>query len=181
METCLDVLCFPDIVVEQYMDEYKSFIFKGDSSKDLSADLLSSALYKIAKLCGATYWKCIHVYIRGYDKWTQEEYCINNDTLDIPFKKVNIHDLRNAVHIIFNTSLDKPEGNNKMLSERLYGQEYNLWDYYGAIEIQYLKIIMKRFKPEKKYKRKGIPGKVKLAVMERDDYKCQMCGATVEG
>ena len=57
---------------------------------------------------------------------------------------------------------------------------YSYFDYWNSILIQYVKIVMKRFKPEKKYRRKGLSGKLKLDVMERDDYKCQICGATVE-
>ena len=183
METYpLNSVMYPEeFIVEEY-DEYKSFIFKGNSAKEFSSSSMKHALTTIKKICGATYWKCVHVYIRGFDKVTNEEYCINNDTLDIPFKKINIMDVQNAFAIIFDTLLLEP--NTKNMGDYITTPDetsYNTFDYYTSITILYVKIVMKRFKPEKKRrKRKGIPGRVRIDVMQRDDYKCQMCGATTD-
>lgn len=168
----LNKLLAPDIIVEEYNDEYKSFTYVPDPNEELTSYRLAWRLEDIKKMCGATYWKCVHAYIKGWDSITGEEYCINNDTLDIPFKRITIIDIYNAFNIIFKT----------VLEESTDETPYNMYEYWNSILIHYFKIVMKRFKPDskKKYRRKGIPGKVKLAVMERDNYKCQMCGATVD-
>lgn len=165
----LDSVLETNIIVEEYQ-EYKSFTYSRNFGKDMSASSMENNLRRIKKLCGATYWNCVHVYITGFDKMTNEEYCINNRTLDIPFKNVSIIDVHNAFCIIFDTLLPEPDEDSF----------YTYFDYWNAIVVQYVKIVMKRTKPEKKYRRKPISGKLRLDVMERDDYRCQMCGRTVE-
>ena len=165
----LDSALETNIIVEEYQ-EYKSFTYSRNFNKDMSASSMEFNLQRIKKLCGATYWNCVHVYITGFDKITKEEYCINNHTLDIPFKNVSIIDIDNAFRIIFDTLLPEPDENSP----------YTYFDYWNAIVIQYVKIVMKRTKPEKKSHRKPISGKLRLDVMERDDYRYQMCGRTVE-
>ena len=100
----LDSVLETNIIVEEYQ-EYKSFTYSRNFGKDMSASSMENNLRRIKKLCGATYWNCVHVYITGFDKMTNEEYCINNHTLDIPFKNVSIIDVHNVFCIIFDTLL----------------------------------------------------------------------------
>ena len=165
----LDPILYKGVTVEEY-NEYSVFSYSRNFSEDVSAFSMEYAIRKIKKLCGATYWNCVHVYITGFDKITGEQYCINNHTLDIPFKNASIIDVHNAFCIIFDT----------LLEESIESTPYTHFDYWNAIVIQYFKVIMKRTKPENKSKRKPLSGKTRLDVMERDDYKCQMCGRTVE-
>lgn len=165
----LDPIMYEGVVVEEY-NEYKVFSYSRNFNKDMSSSSMEYLIRKIKQLCGATYWNCVHTYITGFDKITGEQYCINNHTLDIPFKNVSIIDVHNAFCIIFDTLLEEPTENTP----------YTNFDYWNAIIIQYFKIVMKQTKPEKKSKRKALSGKTRLDVMERDDYKCQMCGRTVE-
>ena len=163
----LDDYMYPEILVKEF-NEYKVFSYSNVGK--LSSSSMDYALRKIKSICGATYWNCVHVYITGFDKITHEEYCINNNTLDIPFKKASIIDVHNAFCIIFDTLLEEPTEYTP----------YTTFEYWNAIDIKYIKIVMKRTKPEKKSRRKSLSGKTRINVMERDDYTCQMCGRSIE-
>ena len=107
-------------------DEYKSFTYSKSVDKNMTSNILEFCLQRIKKMCGATYWNCIHVYITGFDKITNEEYCISNHTVDIPFRNVSIIDIQKAFWIIFDTLLEEPKDSD------VY---YTRFDYYNAINI----------------------------------------------
>ena len=83
-------------VVFEKDDEYASFYYP---SKEFPVDQLNKhAMYncfqRIRQICESTFWTCIHVYIRGHDIYTGEEYCITNNSLDIPFRNVSAYQVQ---------------------------------------------------------------------------------------
>lgn len=141
--------------------------------EQLSTSKMQHCFSRIMELCDATFWVCIHVYIKGHDTNTGEEFCITNNTLDIPFRNVSAYQIQKCFNKIFFTLTPHPP------EDAIIGI-YN--SYYDAVKIDYMKIVMKRTKPLTKRvsRRKPLSGKKRLDVLERDDYRCQMCGAKVE-
>lgn len=149
----------PGVYVEE-TDEYKSFTFTS-LTKPLNSNIVHWMLSNdIKKLCPKSYWKCIHIYVRGKDYLNGEEYCINNNSLDIPFVKKGINDVLEFWKILFKEHCMSGEG--------------------SSVDITDFNIIFKRFKVKKHYTDRYIPNKVYVDVFERDNYTCQICGATKE-
>ena len=154
---------FGDIVIVED-EKYKSFscadgvidnncgFYKTEYSRGDYFNLLDY----IHKLCPATYWKCIHIYIRGRDIVNVEKLCISNESMDIPYDDVNIVDVKNIFEIVF--------GKPAM--------------YNDGVRIEYFKLVFKQFKTKPKSKRKGIPNHIRVKVFDRDNYTCQICGRT---
>lgn len=156
-------------------DEYITFYYPNDEFplEKLNKNTMYNCFSRIRKMCDARFWTCIHVYIRGHDSNTGEEYCITNHSLDIPFRNVSAYQVQRCFYNIFFTLSPHPP-------EDAGWGIYN--SYYDAVKIDYMKLVMKRTKaisPDAR-KRKPISGKTRLNVLERDDYRCQMCGRTVE-
>ena len=176
----LDKLFCPGVMVDE-SDEYITFYYKPyQSYKELNIDNMHSVFERIGRKCSATYWTCIHVYITGYDKLTGEEYCINNNSLDIPYKNVSTRKISNCFYNICYTLAPEPEPLVDLLNPNESKNNAYFYAYYNSGVIRYMKIVMKRTKPNKNPNRKPISGKTRINVLERDDYTCQMCGATVE-
>lgn len=162
-------------VVFERDEEYITFYYpsKEFPFEQLTSSTMYNCFSRIRKMCDSTFWTCIHVYIRGHDTNTGEEYCITNNSLDIPFRNVSTYQVQRCFTNIFFTLTPAPPED---ASWGIYSV------YYDAVKIDYFKIVMKRTKPASKHisRRKSIPGKIRLNVMERDNYKCQMCGRTVD-
>lgn len=154
-------------------DEYLIFYYPDDdlSFKQLNKHQMNKCFNLIREMCNSTYWICIHSYIRGHDTNTGEEYCITNDSLDIPFRKISAYQVQKCFWNIFFTLMP----NSGMSSE---WASYK--SYFDSVQIDYMKIVMKRTKKGLKSKRKSLSGKTRINVLERDGYTCQMCGATID-
>lgn len=176
----LDRLMCPGVMVDE-SDEYITFYYKPyHSYKELNVDNMYSVFQMIGHKCSSTYWTCIHVYIIGYDKLTGEEYCINNNSLDIPYKNVSARKISNCFHTICNTLAPEPEPFEDKLDIINHRKRDYFFKYYNSRIIRYMKIVMKRTKPNKNPNREPISGRTRVNVLERDEYTCQMCGAKVE-
>lgn len=176
----LDKFMCPGVMVNE-SEEYITFYYAPSSSfEKLNINSMPAVFKRIRHMCNATYWTCIHVYINGYDKITGEEYCINNDTLDIPYKNVSAKKISNCFYTICGTLAPEPKSLPDSLDPSTYEERDYFFKYYNAGVIRYMKIVMKRTKPNRKSVRRPLSGKTRINVLERDDYTCQMCGATVE-
>lgn len=187
----LDEYMFPQVIVKED-EEYVTF-FYSKSNKFFKGDLyvIGNLTYsffdRIKKICPTLYWNCIHCTIIGFDDYLTEEYCINNHVLDIPYVNVSINDIRDAYLTVFHNYIEDTDG--RLYSDAYYTNDllypirtsdYCDMSYGTRIQISYIKIIMKRTKIKKREKRRGLSNTLRLNVLERDNYRCQFCGATVE-
>ena len=157
------VLC-PGMYYEEDEELTTFFYDKSLSHKQLTEFTINQVFERIRHKCNSTYYVCIHVYIRGHDSITGEQYTLTNDTLDIPFVNASARKVQKYYNSIFYTLAPEPmDGEDNEVFYR----------YWNAIRIDYFKMIMKRTKPFKKPQRKPLSGKVRLNVFERDDYVVQ--------
>lgn len=179
-EYALDTMLCPGVMVNE-SDEYITFLYTHyNAYKELNVDNMHSVFERIGHKCSSTYWVCIHVYITGYDKLTGEEYCINNSSLDIPYKNVSAKKISKCFHSICYTLAPEPEPFEDTFDAINIRKRDYFSQYYSSGVIRYMKIVMKRTKPNKNPNRKTLSGRTRINVLERDDYTCQMCGATLE-
>lgn len=159
----LDELLFPEIEVKE--EEYLiKFQYSKRCGKLLERWHLLSAFNYMRRKCPSNFWTCIHVYIHTHDRVTGEEVSITNETLDIPYRNVSAYAIQN----LFYTLTGSLENDSEI--------DFSL----ESVRVDYLKIVMKRTKPRKKYQRKGLSNRLRTLVLDRDNYQCQMCGKTRE-
>lgn len=164
----LDKFMFPQVSVKKEEDGENIITFHyskyGVSGERLTRMDMDRLFPRIRKMCNATFWVCVHVYIKGHDAVTGEELILNNNTMDIPFKNISAYAVQRMFYHIFFSLVE--EETLLLAAESVY--------------IDYFKIVMKRTKPNRSHKRKGMSNRLRTKIFDRDNYTCQMCGRTIE-